>query len=73
MMFGDVATFDPNSDDMLYTSCAALKMDWSRGPGDEWNYFAATLASKPDDPRRCIFAQGFAGRSTFGVRYVQGH
>jgi hypothetical protein len=73
MMFGDVATFDPHSDDLLYTSCAVLKMDWSREAGQEWSYFGATLAPQRDDPRRGIFAQGFAGRSTFGVRYIQGH
>jgi len=75
MMFGDVATFDPTDDSTLYTSCGKLHFDYSKSDGQEWSYVATTLGSYlyPEDPRRCIFAQGFAGRSTYGIRVIAGH
>lgn len=74
LMFGDAAVPDPEHEDTLYTSHAIFKMDWSRPPGQEWSYVATTLDrhSFPDDPRRGIFAQGAAGRGTFGVRTIAG-
>jgi hypothetical protein len=74
MMFGDAAVPDPEHEDTLYTSHAIFKMDWSRPPGLEWSYYATTLdrIRYADDPRRGIFAQGAAGRGTFGIRTIHG-
>jgi hypothetical protein len=75
LMFGDVAVPDPHDEDILYTSGSRLRMDWSGPPGREWSYAATTLDSNlyPQDPRLNIFAQGAAGRTTHGVRYIDGH
>ena len=73
MMFGDLAAFDPTDENILYTSCARLKMDWSKpGNGKEWSYAATTLNVRRfgQDARINIFTQGGAARSALRVQKV---
>jgi hypothetical protein len=52
LAFVDGATFDPGSQNTIYTGSKIFTMDWSKTPGKQWTYTGYTVdrLAYPDDP-----------------------